>query len=106
MDINLDHISKLSKLKFTEEEKAKLAAELPGIIDYIAKLQEVDTNDVDARAYLTDAVNVFRPDEPIVSPEIRQAIVEAFPVKSADALKVPGVFFDSSDPNENGTGRA
>ncbi len=94
MDIDLTHIAKLSKLKFSEEEKAKLAAELPGIIEYIAKLQEVDTNDIDARAYLTDAVNVFRPDEPVENEEIRKAIIEEFPKKTADALEVPGVFND------------
>jgi len=94
MDIDLTHIAKLSKLKFSEEEKAKLAAELPGIIDYIAKLQEVNTNDIDARAYLTDAVNVFRPDEPVSDETIRQAVVDAFPKKMGDALEVPGVFND------------
>jgi aspartyl-tRNA(Asn)/glutamyl-tRNA(Gln) amidotransferase subunit C len=96
MDINLDHIAKLSKLHFSEEEKARLAAELPGIIDYIAKLQEVDTNDVDARAYLTDAVNVFRADEPVTNEETRQAIIAAFPKSGADALQVPGVFNEGS----------
>lgn len=93
MDIDIDHIAKLAKLRLTDEERTKLAQQLPQILAYVGKLQEVDTSNVDAKAYLTDAVNVFRADEPQpVSPETRKALLDAFPAKSGDALQVPGVF--------------
>jgi aspartyl-tRNA(Asn)/glutamyl-tRNA(Gln) amidotransferase subunit C len=92
MDIDISHVAKLARLKLTEEEQKTLAEQLPEIVDYIAKLQEVDTSEVDARAYLTDATNVFREDE-IESVEAqRQAIIAAFPKKGGEALEVPGVF--------------
>lgn len=92
MDIDLAHITKLAKLRLSPEEQATLKEQLPGIVAYIAKLQEVDTTDIDARAYLTDATNVFRADEVVADAHTRQAVVDAFPKKAADALEVPGVF--------------
>lgn len=104
MDIDISHVAKLARLKLTEEEQTSLAETLPGIVDYIAKLQEVDTSEIDARAYLTDAVNVFREDVPVADEAARSAIIAAFPKKASDALEVPGVFADDYDPT-NGTGR-
>ena len=93
MDIDIDHIAKLAKLRLTPEERAKFAQQLPQILAYVGKLQEVDTSHVDAKAYLTDAVNVFRADEPRPADEAtRRALIDAFPAKSGDALQVPGVF--------------
>lgn len=92
MDIDISHVAKLARLKLTEAEQKTLAEQLPGIVDYIAKLQEVNTNDVDARAYLTDATNVFREDEVGSTIEERNAVVGGFPKKGGDALEVPGVF--------------
>lgn len=92
MDINLDHVAKLAKLKLTAAEKETFSRQLPSIVEYVAKLQEVDTSNVDAKAYLTEATNVFRPDEPSTEPSERDAAVAAFPKSAGDALEVPGVF--------------
>jgi aspartyl-tRNA(Asn)/glutamyl-tRNA(Gln) amidotransferase subunit C len=92
MDINLDHVAKLAKLKLTDSEKEMLGRQLPQIVEYVAKLQEVDTSNVDAKAYLTDATNVFRADEPTTVQAERDAAVAAFPKSAGDALEVPGVF--------------
>ncbi|MFA5946688.1 MAG: Asp-tRNA(Asn)/Glu-tRNA(Gln) amidotransferase subunit GatC [Patescibacteria group bacterium] len=92
MDIDISHVAKLARLKLTEAEQKTLAEQLPGIVDYIAKLQEVNTNDIDARAYLTDATNVFREDEVVSTIEERDAVVAGFPKKGGNALEVPGVF--------------
>lgn len=92
MDINLDHVAKLAKLRLTDAEKDTLGRQLPSIVDYVAKLQEVDTSQVDPKAYLTDATNVFRADEPSTAQAERDAAVAAFPKSTSDALEVPGVF--------------
>jgi aspartyl-tRNA(Asn)/glutamyl-tRNA(Gln) amidotransferase subunit C len=92
MDIDISHVAKLARLKLTEAEQKALAEQLPEIVNYIAKLQEVNTNDVDARAYLTDATNVFREDEVGSTIDERDAVVAGFPKKGGDALEVPGVF--------------
>lgn len=92
MEINLDHVAKLAKLRLTDAEKEMLGRQLPSIVDYVAKLQEVDTSNIDPKAYLTDATNVFRPDEPTTAQAERDAAVAAFPKSAGDALEVPGVF--------------
>lgn len=93
MDIDIAHIAKLARLTLIEEEQQKLAQQLPSILAYVSKLQEVDTSHISASAYLTDAVNVFRADEPQPVDEVtRRALIDAFPVKAGDALQVPGVF--------------
>lgn len=93
MDINLDHVAKLAKLRLSPEEKAMMEPQLPAIMEFVSKLQEVDTSNVDAKAYITDAVNVFRADEPVqTSDAARKTLIDAFPESAGDALKVPGVF--------------
>ncbi len=92
MEINIDHVAALAKLRLTPEEKKLFSSQLPSILEYVSRLQEVDTSHVDAKAYLTDATNVFRADEPTSAVEEREAVVAGFPKKKHDALEVPGVF--------------
>lgn len=93
MDIDIQHIAKLARLRLTEDEEKMLAQQLPNILAYVGKLQEVDTSHIDAKAYLTDATNVMRDDEPMpVVGAPHDALIAAFPEQTAGALKVPGVF--------------
>ncbi len=92
MDIDIDRLAMLAKLHLTDAEKAMLAEQLPSIIDYIGKLQEVDTSGVDPKAYLTGAVNVLRDDVVTSTRHERDAVVAAFPKSVGDAMEVPGVF--------------
>ena len=93
MDIDIDHLAKLAKLKLSAEERSVLALQLPAIVAYVGQLQEVDTSGIDPSAYLTTATNVFRADEAQPSSaETRRALLDAFPERSGDLLKVPGVF--------------
>ena len=92
MDIDINRLATLAKLQLTDEEKAMLERQLPDILEYISKLQEVDTSGVDAKAYLTDAVNVLREDVITSTREERDAVVAAFPKQVGGAMEVPGVF--------------
>lgn len=93
IEFDVDHVAKLAMLDLTDEQRAMLKDQLPSILSYISKLHEVDTSTVDAKAYLTDRENVFRPDEVKSCPEdMRERIIDAFPKKTGNALEVPGVF--------------
>lgn len=59
----IDHIAKLARLGLSEKEKEKLAKDLSGILDYMNKLNEVDTKRVEPTAQVTGLVNVFRKDD-------------------------------------------
>lgn len=93
MDIDVKHLAALAKLKLTKSEEKLLAKDLPSILAYVGKLQEVDTSHIDAKAYLTDAVNVMRYDEPQPTVgDAHDALIAAFPEQTNGALKVPGIF--------------
>lgn len=100
MDTNgvVKELADLARLELTSDELANLERQIPDIIDYIKKLQELDTSSVPPAVYLNDLQNVFRDDqaEPC-SEETRQAILRAFPDRSDDLLRVQGVFEDKDE---------
>lgn len=66
------HIAKLARISLSEKEEEKFQRELASILEYISKLQEVDTEGVEALEQVTDLKNSFREDtreKKNVSPE-------------------------------------
>ncbi len=91
MHIDIPRLEKLSKLQLTDAERAMMELQLPSIIDYVAKLQEVDTSSVDPKAYITDVTNVFRADDIVADNKEHDAVLAAFPERMGTALQVPSV---------------
>ncbi|MCA9412100.1 MAG: Asp-tRNA(Asn)/Glu-tRNA(Gln) amidotransferase subunit GatC [Candidatus Omnitrophica bacterium] len=58
------HIALLSRLELTEEEMDRYAEQLSAILDYAAKLNELDTAGVEPLFHAVPVENVFRPDVP------------------------------------------
>jgi len=58
------HVAELAKLALTEEEIAQYTEQLSAILDYAARLQEVDTSNVPPTPYILPLTNVMREDEP------------------------------------------
>jgi aspartyl-tRNA(Asn)/glutamyl-tRNA(Gln) amidotransferase subunit C len=78
MDINastLDKLAELSKLQFSEEEKVVLQQDLQNMLQFVQKLNEIDTTGIEPLMHITQAQNNFRSD----------AIENAFAAE--DALK-------------------
>jgi aspartyl-tRNA(Asn)/glutamyl-tRNA(Gln) amidotransferase subunit C len=57
------HIAKLARLELSEEELEAYGGQLTDILNFVEKLQEVDTTDVEPMAHTTGAENVLREDE-------------------------------------------
>jgi aspartyl-tRNA(Asn)/glutamyl-tRNA(Gln) amidotransferase subunit C len=57
-------LARLSRLKLSDEEIEKFQSELSGILDYVEKLQAVDTSNLKPTSQVTGLVNVTRKDEP------------------------------------------
>ncbi len=90
MQIDIEKLAKLAKLSLKEDEREELAGQLPKILDYVAKLQEVDTSDVEAKEYLMDVRNAFRED--VVREGVQdeaERVRGAFPKSTGGALEVP-----------------
>jgi aspartyl-tRNA(Asn)/glutamyl-tRNA(Gln) amidotransferase subunit C len=86
----LHKISELARLEFNPTDEAKLLADLNKILDWIAMLQEVDTEGVEPLIHLSEEVNVFRQDEVNNQLAREKALINA-PQKNEEYFKVPKV---------------
>lgn len=63
MKIDVKHVAKLANLELKDSEVEKFEGQLSSILDYIKKLQEVDTSNVEETSHVTGLENVLREDE-------------------------------------------
>ncbi len=88
------HIGKLSRIELTDEQVTALGRQLSSIIEYVDKLQELDTGSVQPMAHAVEIHNVFGEDVPGKSLSPDQALGNA-PDRDGDFFKVPKVIEDS-----------
>ena len=81
----IDKIAHLARLEVQEDEKQGLLDDMSKILDFMDKLNEVDTSGVEPLVYMNDEINVLRDDE------INQEITRAVGLKNAP--KQDGKFF-------------
>lgn len=65
MEINqaiIDKLAYLSKLEFNAEEKKELQADLQNMLEFVNKLNELDTSGVEPLLHITQNTNVLRAD--------------------------------------------
>ena len=87
---DIEHIAKLAKLKFNDEEIDKLAPQLNRILQYVEKLNELDTENVEPLSHPVANTNVFREDIQKESTSTEEALKNA-PQKDDKYFKVPKV---------------
>jgi aspartyl-tRNA(Asn)/glutamyl-tRNA(Gln) amidotransferase subunit C len=58
----VDKIAHLARLELTGTEKQEMIGDMNKILDFMAKLDEIDTSGVEPLVYLSNEVNVFRED--------------------------------------------
>lgn len=61
--MEIEHIAMLARLDLSETEKILFSEQLGSIIQYIDKLNELDTSNVEPTAHVLPIKNVFRKDE-------------------------------------------
>jgi aspartyl-tRNA(Asn)/glutamyl-tRNA(Gln) amidotransferase subunit C len=87
-------IAELARLEFTELELESYTTEMNKMLDYVDKLNELDTEDVQPLSHPIENTNVFRKDEVKESTEREDALKNA-PDKSSEYFKVPKVISQS-----------
>lgn len=90
----VEHIAKLARIELTEKEKEKFATELSSILEYINKLNQVNTVKIESISQVTGLENKTRNDEPkIRNQETRDRIIEGAPAKDDKGVyfKVPKI---------------
>ena len=84
------HISKLSRISIEDEKAKKLAGDLNSIFEFIEKLNELKTDNVEPLTSVAETTLKFRSDE-IKSENIREQIIKNSPEDNEDFFVVPKV---------------
>lgn len=61
-DETIDYVGILAKLELSPEEKEAAKKDMAGMLDYIDKLNELDTDGVEPMSHVFPVNNVFRED--------------------------------------------
>jgi len=69
----LEYLEDLSCLTLSADEKTRLTHDLQEILDYMARLSEINTDGVVERSHPFDNVNVFRDD--VTRPSFDRALI-------------------------------
>ena len=88
----VEHIAMLARLELGEAQKRAYQGQLSAILDYIVKLQELDTTDVEPTAGGGSILRMpFRDDLPVpgLSPDV---LLANAPEQEAGQFKIPPVF--------------
>ena len=83
-------VAKLARLDLTDEEVTEFSSELSAILDYIEKLNELDTDSVEPLAHCLPIHNVFRDDSVKSSLELEDVLKNA-PQRQGEFFKVPKI---------------
>lgn len=95
---DISHIARLARLRVEPEDQARYAEQLGSILEYVTKLNELNTDGVLELAHGAGLSNVFRADVAVpCEPAVRQRIIAAFPHREGDLLEVPAVFEDRTE---------
>jgi len=84
------HVATLARLDLTPDEQEQLAGQLGRILEYMDKLNELDTAGVEPMSHAVDVVNVLRPDRAVNRPRT-EALLSNAPARDDDFLSVPKI---------------
>ena len=86
----IKHISKLSRISVDDEKAKKLAEDMNSIFDFIEKLKELDTDNIEPLTSVVETTLKLRVDE-VKSGNIREQVLKNSPDENDDFFVVPRV---------------
>jgi len=87
---DIEHIASLGRLHLTEGEKELFGSQLSSILDYMEKLNELDTTEVAPTSHVLPLSNVMRDDVPGPSIPREDALMNA-PDHTDKFFRVPKI---------------
>lgn len=87
-DETIEYVGILAKLDLSEEEKEDAKKDMGRMLDYIDKLNELDTTGVEPMSHVFPVQNVFREDV-VTNGDQRDAVLKNAPEKCDGAFVVP-----------------
>jgi aspartyl-tRNA(Asn)/glutamyl-tRNA(Gln) amidotransferase subunit C len=86
-------VAQLARLELPEEKIATYATQLERILDYVAHLEQVDTEGVPPTTRAVEVVNVTRDDRVEPTP-VREELLDLAPQREGDFFRVPRILGD------------
>ncbi len=84
------YIANLARLRFDEDEIERFASQLSKILDYMEKLNELHTEDIEPTSHVIPLKNVMRDDIERVSLSNEEVLLNA-PDKKGNFFRVPRI---------------
>ena len=90
VEIDIDHVARLARLRLTDEEKARFSRQLALILEHAARVGEVAAAAVPPTSHPVPRANVYRPDEPAECLSQEEALSNA-PATEDGRFRVPRI---------------
>ena len=87
-DATIEYVGILAKLELSREEREAAKRDMSRMLDYVDKLNELDTEGVEPMSHLFPVHNVFREDE-VINADSREQILANAPEQKDGAFKGP-----------------
>ena len=87
-DETIEYVGILAKLELSGEEKEQAKKEMESMLDYVDKLNELDTDGVEPMSHVFPVNNVFREDI-VTNGDDREEILKNAPERKDGAFVVP-----------------
>ncbi|RMF39681.1 MAG: Asp-tRNA(Asn)/Glu-tRNA(Gln) amidotransferase subunit GatC [Anaerolineae bacterium] len=86
----VEHIAALARLRLTDEEKAAYREQLSAVLEYVARLQALDTEGIPPTSSVQPAQTPLRPDH-VEAPMPREKLLANAPAVQDGQFRVPPV---------------
>jgi aspartyl-tRNA(Asn)/glutamyl-tRNA(Gln) amidotransferase subunit C len=86
----VDKIASLAKLSFEGDEKTRIIKDMNNMLNFVDKLDEINTDGVAPLIHMTEDVNIFREDVAHITITQKEALMNA-PKKDSTYFKIPKV---------------
>ncbi len=90
-DETIEYVGILAKLELNDEQKEAAKQDMGKMLDYIDKLSELDTSDVEPMSHVFDLENVFREDV-VTNGDTREELLSNAPEEKDGQFAVPRTF--------------
>ena len=87
-DETIEYVGILAKLELSGEEKEQAKKDMESMLDYVDKLNELDTDGVEPMSHVFPVNNVFREDI-VINGDDREDILKNAPERKDGAFVVP-----------------
>ena len=87
-DKTMENTEILAKLQLTPQEREEVRTEMEKILNYVEKLNELDTSEVEPLVHILPEVNVFREDR-VTNGNGQEAALKNAPKKKNGQYQVP-----------------